>query len=275
MIFSGKTILTDMDGTLLNSQKKISEKTIRTIDYFRKNGGTFTIASGRLYKKIMMYADILNLDVPIVASNGAVIYDTSSKKVVYEKAIDKKCLDLIDKIHNIFPNTGIEVASVDRVEFIYPNDMVTKHINDEDFYSDFPNGEIVWKKADEINIPVTKIMFCDYPDQIERLSKTLPHLYSEYDFFKTDEIYYEMVGHGTNKGWAVPKLKAILGERAKKLYTVGDNMNDVEMLKNSDMGICVKNANDDVKKIADFILPYTNDEDAIAHLIQMIEKGMI
>ena len=54
MKFSGITILTDMDGTLLDSNKKISEKNLNMIEYFRQNGGTFTIASGRLYKKIIM-----------------------------------------------------------------------------------------------------------------------------------------------------------------------------------------------------------------------------
>ena len=275
MKFSGITILTDMDGTLLDSNKKISEKNLNMIEYFRQNGGTFTIASGRLYKKIIMYARMLKLDAPVIASNGAVIYDISSDKVVYEKIMNNKCLKLIDEIHSRFPDTGVEVASVDCVEFVYSSDMVIKHIKDEDFTSDFPNGEIIWKKPEEISVPVVKIMFCDYPDKIDILAQTLPRAYSEYNFFKSDSIYYEMVEPGTNKGWAVPKLKEILGDRAKKIYSVGDNMNDIEMLKNSDMGICVKNANEEVKKVSDFILPYTNDEDAIAHLIKMIEKGMV
>lgn len=275
MKFSGITILTDMDGTLLDSNKKISEKNLNMIEYFRQNGGTFTIASGRLYKKIIMYARMLKLDAPVIASNGAVIYDISSDKVVYEKIMNNKCLKLIDEIHSRFPDTGVEVASVDCVEFVYSSDMVIKHIKDEDFTSDFPNGKIIWKKPEEISVPVVKIMFCDYPDKIDILAQTLPRAYSEYNFFKSDSIYYEMVEPGTNKGWAVPKLKEILGDRAKKIYSVGDNMNDIEMLKNSDMGICVKNASEEVKKVSDFILPYTNDEDAIAHLIKMIEKGMV
>lgn len=275
MNFKGITILTDMDGTLLDSQKNISKKNLKMIEYFRKNGGTFTIASGRTYKKITMYAKILGLDAPVIASNGAVVYDFSHDKVLYKKTMKPSCLEVLEEIHKRFPDTGIEVGKIDEVDFLYPSDMVTKHIVDEDFASDFPGGEIVWKKTSEVKGDITKIMFCDYPDNINELEKTLPLIYGDYTFFKSDTIYYEMVEPGTNKGLAVPKLKEILKDRAQKIYSVGDNMNDVEMLNNSDVGICVKNANENVKNEADFILPYTNDEDALAHLIEMIEKGLI
>lgn len=275
MDFKGITVLSDMDGTLLNTQKKISEKTLKKIEYFRKNGGTFTIASGRTYKKITMYASELGIDAPIIASNGAVIYDFFSDRVLYKKIMDKKCLSVLESIHTQFPGTGIEVGKIDGVDFLYQSEAVLKHIADENFASDFPDGRIVWKKSKDVAGDITKIMFCDYPENIDILEKTLPHVYTEYTFFKSDLIYYEMVEPGTNKGLAVPKLKEILGDRAKKIYAVGDNMNDVEMLNNSDMGICVKNANENVKKEADFILPYTNDEDAVAHIIDMIEKGLI
>ncbi len=275
MDFKGITILSDMDGTLLDSKKNISKNNLAKIKYFKENGGTFTIASGRTYKKITMYANELGTDVPVIASNGAVIYDFSLDKVLYKKTMDRKCLKFLEEIHNRFPQTGIEVGGVECVEFLYPSDMVTKHIIDEDFASDFPNGEIVWKKPNEVTADITKIMFCDYPENIDTLSKTLPLLYGDYTFFKSDTIYYEMVEPGTNKGLAVPKLKDILKDRAKKVYAVGDNMNDVEMLNNSDVGVCVRNANEKVKEQADFILPFTNDEDAIAKLIDMIAKGVI
>ena len=57
MKFDGITIATDMDGTLLTTDKKISQANKDAIDYFRKNGGTFTISSGRIYPKIVMFAE--------------------------------------------------------------------------------------------------------------------------------------------------------------------------------------------------------------------------
>jgi len=281
MKFDGITIVTDMDGTLLDKNKKISEKNLKKIKYFKENGGNFTIASGRLFPKIELYAEILELNIPVIASNGAVIYDFLKKEVLYAKTMNPKCLKTVELIMERFPKAGVEAASIDHNNFIRSSDMVWKHIKDEEYEKDFENNEIVWKsveqmyKLSEKTSPITKIMFCDYPENIDEIAEILPYAYSEYCFFKSDAYYYEMVEHGTNKGLAIPKLAEILGSKSKKIYAVGDSMNDLEMIRAADVGVCVKNGLDVIKNESDFILPYTNDEDALCRLIELIEKGLI
>ncbi len=275
MKFDGITIVTDMDGTLLDEKKGISEKNLKKINYFRESGGNFTIASGRLYPKIALYAKLLSLNIPVIASNGAVIYDFSSEKVLYVKTMNPKCLRAAENISKRFSECGVEVASVDHTHFIKKSDMVLKHIKDEEYEKDYADGQIPWEDFSDVNSPITKIMFCDYPEKINEIAEVLPRAYSEYVFFKSDAYYYEMMEYGTNKGTAIPKLAEILGNKNRKIYAVGDSMNDREMLKAADVGVCVKNALDAVKNVSDFILPYTNNEDAICHLIDIIEKGLI
>ena len=275
MKFDGITIISDMDGTLLDDNKNISKKTLEKIRYFKENGGNFTIASGRLYPKIALYAKKLSLDIPVIASNGAVIYDFLEDKVLYQKIMNKKCLTVAENIHNRFPDAGLEVAAVSKNRFVYDNPFVQKHIKDEEFEKDFKDGKITWENLSEIDGPITKVMFCDYPENIDKLAKVLPKAYSEYNFFKSDAYYYEMVEYGTTKGTAVFKLSEILGKKNRKIYAVGDSMNDLEMIEAADVGVCVRNALDAVKEKSDFIIPYTNNEDAICHLIEIIEKGLI
>ena len=275
MKFDGITIVTDMDGTLLREDKTISEKTLKKIEYFKENGGNFTIATGRLYTKIEEYFKMLSLNAPVISSNGAVIYDFLKNKVLYLKTMDPKCLKVAKNIMERFPKTGVEVSSVDRTHFIRESETVWKHIKDENYESDFKDRKIIWEDIMSITSPITKIMFCANFDETKELEAILPHTYSQYHFYRSDVCYYEMAEFGISKGIALLKLAEILGNKNKKIYAVGDNMNDIEMIKAADVGVCVKNAHDKVKNEADFILPYTNEEDAVCRLIELIEKGLI
>ena len=269
MRFDGITIISDMDGTLLTNEKKISEENIKTIDYFKKNGGTFTIASGRIYSKVLIYANELKLDVPFISHNGGVIYDLNSQKTVYRRTLDSKAVKVLKEIIEKFPNAGYEVASCDDVYFIKDNPFIQKHIEDENF------TDQKWIDIDEINFDMTKILIADFPENLEIMEREIPPIYSKYSFFRSDRIYFEMVPVGVSKGTALPHLREMLGSRASKIYAIGDNMNDSELLNASDFGVAVKNASSSLKCTADFILPFTNEESAPARLIELIAKGII
>ncbi len=275
MKFDGITIVTDMDGTLLCDDKTISDKNLKKIEYFKENGGNFTFASGRLHPKVSMFAKMLSINVPVISGNGAVIYDFLKNEVLYLKTMDKKCLNVVKNVMERFPSVGVEVSSVAHTHFIRESEMVWRHIKAEDYESDFKDRKIIWEDIDSVTSPITKILFADYPENLKKLEEILPHAYSEYNFFRSDFCFYEMVEHGTSKGTAIPRLAEILGSKSKKIYAVGDNMNDRDMLKAADVGVCVKNGLDELKNASDFILPYTNNEDAICHLIELIEKGTI
>lgn len=269
MKFDGITITTDMDGTLLTGDKKISDKNRDAIEYFRKNGGTFTIASGRIYPKVLMYADELKLDAPFISNNGSVIYDYKTKSVIYKKTLDKKAIDVLKKLMKDFPDYGFEVASLGEVLFLRDGEYVRKHIKDESF------TDLKWITPDEINFEMTKILIAQSPEKIDKLSELIPSEYCGFSAFRSDKFYFELGGLGVSKGSALSKLKNILGEKAQKIYAVGDAINDLEMIKEGDFGVAVKNALPYLKENADFILPYTNEESAIAGLIELIEKGTV
>ena len=269
MKFDGITIVTDMDGTLLTSDKKISQKNKEAIEFFRQNGGTFTVASGRIYPKVLMYAEELKLNTPFISHNGCVIYDYSNDNVVYKRVFDKKVIDILNKMMNDFPDYGFEAAALDDVYFLRDGEFVQKHIFDEEFTN------LKWINPDEINFEVTKILIAHSPEKISELEKIVPPVYYNYSAFRSDLYYFELAPLGVSKGSALPELKKILGEKAKKIYTIGDNINDLEMIKEADVGVAVKNALPGLKENADFILPYTNNENAIAGLIELIEKGTI
>ena len=83
-----KLIASDMDGTLLNDEGKISERNAAAIRKAVDAGVIFTIATGRMYCSIEPYAEKLGLDVPLIAYNGAYVKGSLSKEVLYDSPLD-------------------------------------------------------------------------------------------------------------------------------------------------------------------------------------------
>ena len=93
-----KLVAADMDGTLLNSSKKISQKTSQAIKFAKTMGVDFTLATGRMYSSAAIFARQLNIEKPIIACNGALIKKHTSNEVLYEKSINYKTADLLYKV---------------------------------------------------------------------------------------------------------------------------------------------------------------------------------
>ena len=273
MKFEGITIISDMDGTLLTEKKTIPEENLNAIKYFRDNGGCFTCASGRIYKKMIFYSDILEMTDPIISHNGAVIYDLKNDRVLYKKFLEGRYKAIIKEIFDDYPFIGIEAYTEHDVIFFKYNDYIKKHIADENFADDL--NSINWHDFDMITPEWCKILMANSPENNDMLEKVLPKKYPDFQFVRSEAHYYEILPPNISKGAAAKGLMDILGRPMDKLYAIGDNMNDAELLAESKVGIAVKNASEGLKKSADFVLDYTNEECAVARVIEMIDKGGI
>lgn len=272
MKFDGITIVSDMDGTLLKEDKTISQKNLDAIRYFQENGGSFTIASGRVYQSVACYYEELRPRLPIISHNGGVITDPITHKPLYCKLLEGPYREIANEIHRQFPWLGIEGFTPSQILFFTDNPYVRKHINDEKL---FPDNQIQWHSLDEETEEWCKILFACETDQADELEKHLPPLYPAYHFVRSEAHYFELLPPGVNKGTALAELLKICQLNADKCYAVGDNMNDKELLSVAGIGVAVKNASEGLRQLADIVLDVTNEEDAISHLIEMIDKGTV
>ena len=275
MKFKDITIVSDMDGTLLTEEKTISSGNIDAIRYFCENGRTFTLASGRIYKKMVAFSQMIHLDLPIISHNGAVIYDIKNDKVVYKAFLSGNYKDVIEEIYNDNPYIGIEAYTEHDVRYIKHNQYIDKHMKDEGFLEIHDSNGIRWYNFKELDEEWCKILMANSPKDSGFLERTIPQKYPEFQFVRGEAHYFEMLPKNVSKGIAVRELMKIIDKPLEKLYTIGDNMNDCQMLKAAKVGIAVQNASDGLKAAADVILPYTNEEHAIAKLIDMIETNRI
>lgn len=263
-----KTIIfSDMDGTLLNSHKQISEADRKAIEKFISLGGKFTVATGRTIQSFEQYKNMLNLEMPVIMYNGAMIYDYSAEKILYSQSLPDISREITEKIMDFMAECGGEVLRTDGTYIFSINKYENLHaklcgIKDivEMTIDEIPDGD--W----------LKVLFALAPERISLLEDKIRRLgYYEYaDFVRSSDIFLEMLPKGISKGSALNKYRKLDGMDDFTFIAVGDFDNDVEMIANADIGVCPANAEKSVKNISDIVLGRTNDEGAVAELINYV-----
>ena len=106
--FSDYLLVSDMDATLLDDNHTISEENRQAIDYFIKNGGRFTVATGRMVEAVRAYMPNLHINAPAVLHNGAKIYDYEKDCAVFERFIEENRKTVIKRVYDDFPQIGLK-----------------------------------------------------------------------------------------------------------------------------------------------------------------------
>ena len=268
--FEGILLITDLDGTLLNSERKISAENIQAIEYFKENGGSFTFVTGRMPYSAVSIFEAVRPNIPFGCINGGGIYDYRKNQYLWTLPLSHDVIELIEFADKSIKDLGIQVNTFENIYFCKENTQM------EIFRraTGIPNLTEDYK---EIKESFAKILFGDTdPDVITYLAKILnehPKAYM-YDFISAEPSLYEILPKGSGKGNLIPKLSEITGLSLDKTIAVGDYYNDISMLKIAKIGVAVANACDEAKAAADHIT-VSNDEHAIAQIISDIDTGKI
>lgn len=265
MDFNGYTLISDLDGTLLDNDKKISEKNLEAIDFFKKQGGKFTIATGRAANRVEMYKGILKTDIPAIFSNGSTIAGFDDGKIYWEGHIDNSAIEIVKDIDINFPEYGLEIFTNNSNYFIHINKFIEWQMKTEGFYDNRC-------KVEEVKFPWQKILIATDEKILPVLNKRYSKYKDRFEFTQSDEYYYEILGKELNKGSAIYKLKEFSDINLKKIICIGDNLNDVQFVKNASIGVAVENACYDVKNSADIIVT-NNNNSAIYDLIDKLYRS--
>lgn len=268
--FEGILICTDLDGTLLTTgDKRLTEENKKAIEYFMQEGGYFTYATGRMIAGIRIILDQLKPNAPIVCSNGGTLYDVDRNEIIWGEGLDKDAIKVVEFIEERVPEAGIEICTDNKIYFSRENRMTKKHMDDEELMHNSLNYKNVFS-------PWKKVLFAIEECYMAKLQKEI--LYSEfankYTYVKSDDIYFEILPKGMNKGKGVLKLAEVMGIKPSHVIAVGDNYNDIEMVKNAGVGIAVANAVPELREAAD-IITVDNNRNALAAVITSLEIGSI
>ena len=260
-----------MDGTLLNSQKLISEYTKESIRLLKEKKIEFTVCTGRVAPMVEYYTELLELKYPIITSNGAAIWDPNQKKILYEKAIPLNVANIIIK----YCVSNARDCSVLTMKTCYftKNSIRMKRFEQ---YNEIAkkNGlqcmNLEYITTDQMELlehPIHKILIYDKNQSIiEKTKKWLKDVI-EIDYTSSEEGLIDISAKGVNKGNGLLELMKIKNLKKQEVCVFGDYDNDITMANNVSLSFAMDNGCDELKAVATRIIE-SNDNDGLAKTIK-------
>lgn len=275
-----KLFVSDLDGTLLNSNAEISEESIEIINDLIDKGLNFTIATARSLNSVEKIILPLKLTLPIILNNGVFIYDALLQKNILSNLLDKiTVIEIIDilKAYNI--NPFIYKATNKNENKIYYkgifNDGEEFHIKNRSNKGD-KRFILIDEFSSEMFEDVITIIAIGSAEYLTKVHEFLVqrqdisiHYYKDV-YFET--YYLEIANSGATKSAALEYLKEYL--KVDELTCFGDNLNDCSMFKLADYKYAVGNANETLKKMATEVIG-SNDEDGVAKFLKSSIREII
>jgi Cof subfamily protein (haloacid dehalogenase superfamily) len=265
-----KLLALDMDGTLLNSQKKISPKTAEAILELSRRGIYVVVSTGRGVAELQDYKDELKFMNYGITSSGGAVYDFFNQKAIKAYTIPKEiAFEIINAglaeramIHilGLTKSVASETDIKNMPDFqmtIYQNMFDKICVRCDDF------KKYVEENPDEI---IKLNLYHRSPESRQKNFERLKHLNLTFALAETTAL--ESSPKGISKASGLIELCNFLKIDIADTVAVGDAPNDIEVLKTAGIAAVMGNADDEIKKIADFVTD-DNDHDGI---IKVIEK---
>ncbi len=265
--FKNILLVSDMDGTLLNSSSRVSEQNREAIRRFVDGGGLFTVATGRMEFAVRGYLDELPLNVPAILYNGASIYDFKNGRVLWDCCLPGNMQNLVSDAAAAFPGIGVTIFHGGDVYFAAENIETRKHREREGFIP-------VLTEIDKVPEPWYKIILTWDPPKLKEVEAFLKKRPEGFHMVYSEPQFLELLNKEASKGHALKRLVEMLDNPELCVVAMGDNMNDVEMIREAGVGIAVDNANARLKEKADICCVH-HDLHAVSQVIDWIEQGHI
>ena len=244
-----KLFVTDMDGTLLNSQHIISEENKQAVQEAAAAGVTVTIATGRAYSTTLDYAKELGVDVPIITYNGALIKSVSGEEYFNAYLPEDAVKDVLD--YCLAKDWHIQVYSDDVLYFAERNAYAQGYENLAGL-----QGEVVGRAGlyEHMQRVPKMLSITDGAEETDARVAELRKVFAGRVFpVKSNPNYAEIIGIGINKATSLEKLAAKLGFTMDEVMAIGDSNNDLPMLKAAGHSVAMGNANDEVKAACGYV----------------------
>lgn len=263
---SYRLVISDLDGTLLNPARTLSQETIDVCArLYKEKGVRFALASGRGLRGIQPVADALGIPVFTLPCNGAEIYDENGN-MICRKTMDYDDAVQMKKAVREF-NPRIETIVYAGQDWVV--DEMTDIVKGE--CSVMPTAPVVgaFEAVISRDTPILKLISVGTPENTTELSEHLKTLFPQYDFYKSQNYILESTVKGANKSGGISFLCRHCGFDISETIAFGDGYNDIDMLKFAGLGIAMGNANNDVKAAADRVTA-SNNENGVALALKEI-----
>ncbi len=260
-----KLLALDIDGTLLKKDYSLSDKVKASVKKVCELGVKVVLVTGRMYSASTFIADELGLDTPILAYSGALA--RTKDEVFYEKSIsDKLARKILAELKNFDAQVNLYL--------------------EDDLYSEAETPVLVEycekrkldykiKSFDEITeIKANKILAIGKnPDSTTEILEYLQNKFSdELCVVRSLPTFCEIISKDASKGDAVLFLAKMWGIAPDEIMAVGDQDNDIELLKVAGVKVAMGNGTEGLKALADYVVPSVEDDGLVFAIEKFITK---
>lgn len=261
-----KLLVLDLDGTLTNTRKEVTEHTRTTLIKAQEQGLKIVLASGRPTYGIAPLANLLQLDKYegyVLSYNGGEIIDWKTGELLYKNLLDPEVLPYLYQCAN---DNHFAIVTYDG-EYV-----LTEYPDDEYVLKEALLNIMKIKKVDNflkaVQHPIAKCLIVGEPTRLAVLEKEMyNHLQDRMGVFRSEPYFLELVPKGIDKAQSLAVLLKEIGMTKDEMIAVGDGFNDLSMIKYAGLGVAMSNAQEVVKENADFIT-LSNEEDGVAHVVE-------
>lgn len=283
-----KLIALDVDGTLITSHHIVTLRTLRAIKKVKDLGIKVTIATGRHYPSVIRLARKIRIDAPLICGDGAIIRDIYSNETIYHLLPKEIAADIMSMTQN-YKNFSVQV-------FIKNGKIYSGRSYRENYFRKILLVPLKYSLRGYLNllrdfafIPVKNVVHTqgaiaalkespvkvviygnERPEDLKDFIKKISAKYGE-KISITSSIpnCIDILKGGISKAKGLIILTERLGIRRDQIITVGDNFNDLEMIKYAGLGVAMGNAPEQVKNKADYVTD-TNDNEGLAKFLEKL-----
>jgi Cof subfamily protein (haloacid dehalogenase superfamily) len=261
-------IATDVDGTLLDADERVTPRTRAVVRAAVDAGAQFVLATGRPPRWISPIVDALGLAPMSVCANGAVIYDPSTDRIVSARTLSPEQLAVLAEMAvRVIPGAGLAVERVGRSAHDAATPQFVSSPGYEHAWLNPDNTEV--SVEDLLSAPAVKLLIRKAGARSADMAAALAeHMGIEGDLtYSTNNGLIEVVPLGISKATGVEEVARPLEITAEDIVAFGDMPNDVPMLRWAGLGVAMGNAHPDAIAAADEVTA-SNTDDGLARVLE-------
>ncbi|MGB5666778.1 MAG: HAD family hydrolase [Maribacter sp.] len=239
-----KMVVTDMDGTLLNSQHQVSARFFEQFKALKERNILFVAASGRQYNSIVDKLDPIKDDIIVIAENGGFVMQKGKEilSTPMQNNYKNMVLDILDNVENVHPvlcgknNAYLLGKSIDFLNKL------------KEYYTEFE----ILDNLKNYDGEVMKIAIYHFESSEKYIYPAVKHLEDSLKVKISGQNWVDVSDQNAHKGYALKRIQDIHGIGSHETLVFGDYNNDLEMLALAEYSFAMENAHPNVKKAANY-----------------------
>lgn len=272
-----RLLVLDIDGTIAGRSNQVTAGVRRAVAAVQAKGIQVAIATGRMYRAAVRFHTAVGSTLPLIAYQGALIKDPISGQIYRHTPLSRKhTLVLLEELSGLEAQQKLSIhLYIDDQLYVRTILAETQDYAERSGVEAFAVGDLASFLQNQQALEATKLLaLSPEPALIIDILARLKQTYAPEDLYLTQsvETFFEATHPLSNKGTAVKFLAENLLELPReKVMTIGDNFNDLEMLRYAQIGVAMGNAPLAVKEHADWIAPSVEEDGVVAAINYFLE----